>query len=233
MSQTPYEVLGIIPGADSQTIDAVYQHLTESLGQPGPEDAALARRLEDICWAYHFLTDPDKRARYDALTRHSWPKPDPVATGAARITRIVLPVKSRPNAENRTLDGAPRALVQMCDCCGKIAPVQFVTFNQNIGMLFTRRHDWVEGSLCRDCIEREFWKMTGITLLLGWWGLLSLLVTPDFLLGNVTSYLESRGLERPKNAPPPRPTLWKYFTFLSAFVICSLLTALVKALLLG
>ena len=60
-----------------------------------------------------------------------------------------------------------------------------------------RFHKSIKGNLCKDCINEHFWPFTGITLVLGWWGLISFIVTPFMLLNNIGRYVASLGLEAP------------------------------------
>ncbi len=76
-----------------------------------------------------------------------------------------------------------------CQSCGIEAPTKKTAFYQNIGALVMRFSQSVEGNLCKNCIHKSFWKMTTTTLFLGWWGTISLLVTPFFLLNNIGRYL--------------------------------------------
>lgn len=79
----------------------------------------------------------------------------------------------------------------ICQSCGIEAPTRKVAFYQNIGALVMRFSQSVDGLLCKNCIHKNFWKMTLTTLLLGWWGIISLIVTPIFLLNNIFRYLFS------------------------------------------
>jgi hypothetical protein len=76
-----------------------------------------------------------------------------------------------------------------CQSCGAQQPTQRVEFRQNIGLLIMRLTRKVAGQLCPDCIEKHFWSTTLVTLFAGWWGLISLFVTPVFLLLNLASYV--------------------------------------------
>lgn len=77
----------------------------------------------------------------------------------------------------------------ICQSCGIEAPTKYVAFYQNIGALVVRFSKSVEGELCKSCIHRYFWSLTGTTLVAGWWGYISFVVTPFFLLNNIFRYL--------------------------------------------
>jgi len=77
----------------------------------------------------------------------------------------------------------------LCQLCLVEAPTRRITFFQNIGALVMRFHRSVDAELCKSCIHRHFWKMSGITFFLGWWGVISMIVTPFFLLNNIVRYL--------------------------------------------
>jgi hypothetical protein len=88
-----------------------------------------------------------------------------------------------------------------CQVCGRQAPTAHVVFHRHIGALVMMFHNHIEGNLCRDCIEHYFWNFTGMTLGLGWWGCISVVVTPICLLMNVVRYLGVLSLPR-ANADP-------------------------------
>ncbi len=77
----------------------------------------------------------------------------------------------------------------ICQACGVEAPTKYVSFHQNIGALVMRFSKSIQGKLCKSCIHGQFWSMTATTLFLGWWGVISLIVTPFFLLNNMGRYL--------------------------------------------
>ncbi|HKW88221.1 MAG TPA: hypothetical protein VJN21_05640 [Candidatus Acidoferrales bacterium] len=64
-------------------------------------------------------------------------------------------------------------------------------FQQNIGMVVTRRRAKASGLMCRRCIRAYFKSYTLTTLFLGWWGLISFVVTPVFLVNNLVQFLKS------------------------------------------
>ena len=81
-----------------------------------------------------------------------------------------------------------------CDACGAYAPVMNATYHQNTGMLVMRQHRRAGGTFCRSCHYRFFWRLTLHTLFLGWWGTISVFLTPLFLINNVGLFLASQTL---------------------------------------
>lgn len=86
-----------------------------------------------------------------------------------------------------------------CQLCGAYAPLKYVSFNQNVGMLIMREYKQVGGNLCKNCINKTFWRFTLITLAVGWLGAISLIVAPFFIIGNIYYYLTSLSLPYPDN----------------------------------
>lgn len=81
-----------------------------------------------------------------------------------------------------------------CESCGLEAPTKSVQLHQNIGMLMMRTHQSVSGNLCKSCIDSYFWRYTLTNLTLGWWGLISSIMTPVFIVNNLVQFIRSRGL---------------------------------------
>ena len=95
----------------------------------------------------------------------------------------------------------------ICHSCGVEAPSKYVEFYQNIGLLVMRMQKSACGYMCKRCVSKHFWSFTGINLTLGWWGIVSLIVTPFFVLNNIIRYLTCLGLEPvPPNAMSPQLT---------------------------
>jgi hypothetical protein len=78
-----------------------------------------------------------------------------------------------------------------CELCGARGPVLAVRYHQNTGMLFMRRHRALEALACRGCSAHWFAKMTLHNLVLGWWGTISFVLTPLFIVNNVGYVLAS------------------------------------------
>ena len=94
-----------------------------------------------------------------------------------------------------------------CSSCGR-APAQKFKIRRHIGMVFMMKMIQVEPVLCRDCATRMLLSYTGKTLLLGWWGLLSLFVAnPATILLNVANLVKARRMPRPtlSQFPVDRP----------------------------
>lgn len=94
-----------------------------------------------------------------------------------------------------------------CQDCRRRAPVRSVSFHQNIGMLIVRQYKSVQGLLCKDCVNKHFWGMTGTTLVGGWWGVTSFILTPFILVNNIYQYLRTLPMGRATQVgEPPRLT---------------------------
>lgn len=90
----------------------------------------------------------------------------------------------------------------ICQACGIEAPTRYVAYYQNIGALVIRFHKGVKGNLCKRCTHKFFWKFTMTNVTLGWWGYISLLVTPFFVINNVVHYAKT--IRQPKVPPDAR-----------------------------
>jgi len=91
----------------------------------------------------------------------------------------------------------------LCANCGRYRPLHPVVFRYNIGMLIARRYAEKGGPFCKGCIHRTFWGYTALLVFVGWWGMISALITPFLFLANVYHYLESLLLpSQPMSGPP-------------------------------
>src|SRR5450759_3335079 len=81
-----------------------------------------------------------------------------------------------------------------CQACGCYGDTRYVELFQNVGGLVMRFSKSIKGNLCRACISKYFWELTLVTLFAGWWGVISFIVTPFFLINNVYRFLSTRSL---------------------------------------
>lgn len=85
---------------------------------------------------------------------------------------------------------APKTLdMTRCQRCGSMRQTTRVTFHRNVGMLLIRRTYKIEGNLCKSCIRKHFGEFMLKNLLFGWWGTISLIVTPIYAVQNVAAYI--------------------------------------------
>ena len=64
-----------------------------------------------------------------------------------------------------------------------------VTFHRNVGMFIQRETYAIKANLCRSCIHNSFWEYTYKNLIFGWWGMISVVVTPIYFVMNLFVYL--------------------------------------------
>jgi LPXTG-motif cell wall-anchored protein len=68
---------------------------------------------------------------------------------------------------------------------------------QNIGVLVLRFPRTIDGNLCKHCIDKYFFRFTGVTMLLGWWGVISFFYSLIAVPTNFVSWTRSFGMRAP------------------------------------
>ena len=111
----------------------------------------------------------------------------PIALFAAAVGIVATLRQLRAQGAMRIRSGA-------CEACGRYGPIEAVDYRQNTGMLYARTSRSLAGTLCRRCSTGAFLRMTGHTAVLGWWGVISCVVTPVFILNNLAYFLRSQTL---------------------------------------
>jgi hypothetical protein len=99
------------------------------------------------------------------------------------------------NLQQRTNSYDQDPNLGICQICGLTAPVKYVEFYANIGMLITRQQKSIKGNLCRNCINKTFTRFTLINTFLGWWGVISFFATSFFMINNIFRYLTALSLK--------------------------------------
>jgi hypothetical protein len=95
----------------------------------------------------------------------------------------------------------------ICQSCGVEAPTQKVLFVQHIGAVVMFFHKRIGGLFCRNCVNKYFREYTLKTLLLGWWGFISVFATPVVLIIDIANYFRAWNL-----APVPPGATAPYLT---------------------
>jgi hypothetical protein len=112
----------------------------------------------------------------------------PTAYAAPASAALVNPY-APPHAQ-----GVAQMAPACCQGCGHPKPTKHLTFRQNIGLVVLRIPSTAEGYFGRSCASSYFWRMTGISALFGWWGVISFFYTLVTIPANVAQYVSSRGL---------------------------------------
>lgn len=98
-------------------------------------------------------------------------------------------------------------MLSICQACGVEAPTRSVQFHKHTGMLVMMQHSHIGGKFCKKCIGKYFGQYTVWTALVGWWGMISFIVTPFVLLWNTGLFLTTLGMSAPAaGAGPPQLT---------------------------
>lgn len=124
----------------------------------------------------------------------------PFPAGAPEQFHGAPPVHPQPYAPQQYAVPQPAGGVVACRMCGSVPAAQ-ATFRGHQGFLIVMRFLSQQGPFCRDCGLATFRSMTARTLIQGWYGWLSLLITPVTVLIN----LARRGRVAGLAAPGPHP----------------------------
>jgi hypothetical protein len=185
-----YSILDLEPTATNEEIKYNYHFLLHAWHPDKFPDVSqklkAEEKIRDINYAYEILINPESRQTYDVEAGY-------------KSSNSVPPKKYIFTDEFKEE-------IQYCDSCGCRAKTRKVKFYQNIGMLIVRQHKSVEGNLCKNCINYYFWEFTGITLLFGWWGVKSFIVTPFIVISNIFHFISSIGLKKPDQISERKPS---------------------------
>ena len=78
-----------------------------------------------------------------------------------------------------------------CLRCNKQLPTQFVSFDENISLLFSRQQRNFTGFLCFRCMSWTFLVFEFNTLLFTWWGVIGFFLGPSYLFCNLSQFLKA------------------------------------------
>ena len=78
--------------------------------------------------------------------------------------------------------------IGQCQLCKSMRQTTPVKFERNIGMLVLRQTRRLQANLCKTCVGKQFWDYQLKNLAFGPWGMISLIVTPIYLITNTVAY---------------------------------------------
>lgn len=173
-----YTILGIQPTATPALVKAAYRVRAMELHPDRNQDAAATAEFQQLQAAYDVLSDPKKRAAYDAPRRTTEAAPtDPSDQEGPQQRRREPERDPEPTYKPLT----PVA----CTFCSAISAQPRVREFLRITSFFvTSTKTTVRGIFCAKCEVREAVKATGTTLLLGWWNLTGFFWTLEALIKN-------------------------------------------------
>jgi hypothetical protein len=96
--------------------------------------------------------------------------------------------------------------VTQCRFCGCVPAVD-VTFRGHRGMIVMMQFLHIRGPFCRDCGLSQFRDMTAKTLIQGWYGYASFIITPITVLVNLIRRGKVANLPQP--VPPPQGAAYR------------------------
>jgi hypothetical protein len=124
-----------------------------------------------------------------------WPQQAPVQQLAPQAQPYDQGFGPQPYAQQMV---DPNAV--QCRFCGCV-PAARVTFRGHRGMVIMMTFLSLAGPFCRDCGLSTFRRMTASTLIAGWWGYASFLITPVTVIINLVRRGKVANLPAP--VPPP------------------------------
>ena len=143
-----YTQLGVAHTASAAEIKQAFRRLALHVHPDRNPSAAAEETFKQLIQAHAVLSNPTKRANYDAQCVDI-PQP---AAGWGKQSRVLTPI--------------------VCVVCGRI-PIQpkYVIFYEVKSLFVTTRRTPIQGIYCRKCADKRLLRATLVTWLLGWWGL--------------------------------------------------------------
>jgi curved DNA-binding protein CbpA len=139
-----YEVLKLSQGADQETIERVYRLLAKRY-HPDNKDTGDAQKFDELVKAYRTLSDPERRAdydaKYDAGNSHQWNNYSPAAPskGTEEDRKIYQAILSMLyTARRRDAGNAGVGIFQMEKLLG--VPEKYLEFH----IWYLREKGWIQ-----------------------------------------------------------------------------------------
>ena len=153
-----YEILQVNPRAEPEVIHAAYLRLAKKYHPDINRDPQAAQRMKQINAAYEVLGDPSRRKDYDAELSGRHPR-------YVRRSGAAAPAPA-------PAEEAAQQIFPGCQVCGRIdATVRFSVFLWTASLVFASWRRAAAGIWCRHHRGIEAAKWTGLSLLIGPWGI--------------------------------------------------------------
>jgi hypothetical protein len=94
-----------------------------------------------------------------------------------------------PNTVHAASTADAAGMMGRCQICGNMRQTSAVKFHHNIGMVVLRQTRSIQGNMCKTCMRSKYWEYMGKNLLLGPWGVISVIVTPIYMVTNTVTYV--------------------------------------------
>ncbi|NKD54469.1 MULTISPECIES: DnaJ domain-containing protein [unclassified Haematospirillum] len=190
-----YHVLGLDPGSDGAAVKTAFRQLAMALHPDRNNSPDAHEKFHAITAAYKILSNPEKKAQYDALSRNTdtaekqqtqYKRQASAGTGArdkqksertdprpsANQARQEKPQDQRRKRTWSTSSPPPLLPLSTCDRCGRVAAQpRYVIFPLVRGTLVRSLHSSIEGLYCRRCADITGLQVSIRNWLLGWWSL--------------------------------------------------------------
>jgi hypothetical protein len=143
-----YAQLGVAQTASAAEIKQAFRRLALQVHPDRNTSAAAEETFKQLVQAHEVLSNPGKRADYDAQCI-DMPQP---AAGWGKPSKVLTPI--------------------VCVVCERI-PIQpkYVIFYEVKSLFVTTRRTPIQGIYCRKCAGKRLRRATLVTWLLGWWGI--------------------------------------------------------------
>ncbi|GAA2481443.1 hypothetical protein [Winogradskya humida] len=130
------------------------------------------------------------------------------AAAPAAVPHTPAPYSEAPYAAQQAQVPNGHFAVTACRMCGSV-PAAPVTFRGHQGFIIFMRFLSAEGPFCRDCGLATFRSMTSRTLVQGWYGWASFIITPITVLINLVKRgkVANLGVPQPNPFGPSRPPM--------------------------
>ncbi|GAA2600870.1 hypothetical protein GCM10010435_95290 [Winogradskya consettensis] len=130
------------------------------------------------------------------------------AATPAAVPHTPAPYSEAPYAAQQAQVPNGHFAVTACRMCGSV-PAAPVTFRGHQGFIIFMRFLSAEGPFCRDCGLATFRSMTSRTLVQGWYGWASFIITPITVLINLVKRgkVANLGVPQPNPFGPSRPPM--------------------------